>query len=92
MKWFELRIRVSCKLAVLDAGEQLSKDGKIKDKWGSKQRVLAFVEDVDSRATTAHDLRVVLVDSTLRIPNSGYVFNHNDVVGVFTLDILGILS
>ena len=56
MKWFELRISANYKLAVLNAGEQLSEDGKIKDKWGSKQRVLAFVEDVDSRATTAHDL------------------------------------
>jgi hypothetical protein len=65
VKGLELRIRPSCKLAVLDAGEQLSEDGKVKDKWCSKQRVLAFVENVDSRATTAHDLRVVLVDSTL---------------------------
>ena len=46
---------------------------------------LALIEDVDSRTTTTEDLRVVLVNGALGIPNSRNIFNHDDVVGMLAL-------
>jgi hypothetical protein len=42
-----------------------------------KDTHLAFIEDVGGRPITHHGLRVILVESALRVPNVGDVF-HND--------------
>jgi hypothetical protein len=36
-----------------------------------KQRVLALVKDTGGRAATAHNLRVILIDRALRVPDVG---------------------
>ena len=46
---------------------------------------LALIEDVDSRTTTTEDLRVVLVNGALGIPDSRNIFNHDNVVGMLAL-------
>jgi len=58
----------------------LTKDSQIKNNTN-----LALVEDVDSRTTTTEDLRVVLVDSALRVADSGYILDDDDVVGMLAL-------
>ena len=58
----------------------------------SYQTYLALVEDVDSRATAAENLRVVLVDSTLGVTNSRDVLDHNNVIRVLALRLLRTLG
>ena len=54
-----------------------------------KEQILAtyfaLVEDVNGRPTTAEDLRVVLVDSTLGVTDSRNIFDDDNMVGMFTL-------
>ena len=92
IQWLEFGIRATDKFTVLDTREKLSQDGEIKDERRCKQRVLAFIEDVDGRATTAHDLRVIFINRTLRVPNSRHVFDHDDMVWVLAFDVFGILT
>lgn len=72
-------------LAVLDTREELREDREIEDEGRREQRVLALVEDRDGAAATAHDLRIVLVDRTLRVADSGHVLDDDEVVRVLAL-------
>ena len=46
---------------------------------------LALIEDVNSGTTTTEDLRVVLVNGALGIPNGRNIFNHDNVVRMLAL-------
>jgi hypothetical protein len=72
-------------LAVLNTSKKFSKNGQVQNKWGSKKRILAFVEDVDSRPATTEDLGIVLVNRALRVPNSRNIFNDDNMIRMFPL-------
>lgn len=61
----------------------------MKTQWAA---YLALVEDADGGTTTAHDLGVVLVDGALGVADGWHVLDDDDVIRVFTLDRLAILS
>jgi len=82
----------SSDILVLDSGQELSEDGKVEDQRSGQERVLALVEDIDGRATTAEDFGVVLIDRALGVTDRGNVFDDDDVVGVFALGLLALGS
>ena len=68
-----------------DASHHLSDQDQIDDQRGSKEGVLADVEQADGLVTTHEDFRIVLVQSTLVVTHGGHVLDDDGVIGVFAL-------
>ena len=76
-----------------DTGHELGKDDEINDQRGSKERVLANIEQGDGLVSTHEDFSVVLIKSTLVVSNSWHVLDDDGVVWVLILlvkDMVGL--